>query len=328
MERRGFLGLGVSVASLLLLLDGKAIAQVTPSTKNKTDNVPVKVPDKVLEAHTSFVNALAISPDGKVLASGSEDETIKLWSLPDGELLATLEGHKDDVVALAISPDGKILASGDYRGVIILWDLGKRSFRSFLFDPKANETDATRYNVYDKITGRTTTFTLPCDSPIPLGAVCTCNCVSGTYTPSRGGGGGGGTYCRCNSVCTCIPVSDRDAKETFETTNPMTILQRLAEIPIQKWSYKWDDASIRHIGPMAQDFAEAFGVGEDDKHIHPIDAQGVAFSAIQGLYQMLKEKDVQTENLQRQLERQQDENKALKSSFETLERLLNEVVAK
>jgi hypothetical protein len=37
------------------------------------------------------------------------------------------------------------------------------------------------------------TYTLPCGSPIPAGAVCTCNCVPGTGCPcvnySSGGGG-------------------------------------------------------------------------------------------------------------------------------------------
>jgi hypothetical protein len=34
---------------------------------------------------------------------------------------------------------------------------------------------------------------------------------------------------------------------------------------------------------MAQDFTAAFGVGGDDCTIHPMDGQGVALAAIQGL---------------------------------------------
>jgi hypothetical protein len=37
---------------------------------------------------------------------------------------------------------------------------------------------------------------------------------------------------------------------------------------------------VRHIGPMAQDFYAAFGVGEDDRHITSIDEDGVALAAI------------------------------------------------
>jgi len=44
---------------------------------------------------------------------------------------------------------------------------------------------------------------------------------------------------------------------------------------------------------MAQDFHAVFGVGEDDRHISTIDADGVALAAIQGLYQLMQEKDAQ-----------------------------------
>ena len=39
-------------------------------------------------------------------------------------------------------------------------------------------------------------------------------------------------------------------------------LDRLCGVPITTWNYKSQDASIRHIGPMAQDFHAAFAVGE------------------------------------------------------------------
>ena len=42
---------------------------------------------------------------------------------------------------------------------------------------------------------------------------------------------------------------------------------------------------IRHLGPMAQDFRSAFGLGEDNRHIDTVaDSEGVALAAIQGLY--------------------------------------------
>jgi len=49
------------------------------------------------------------------------------------------------------------------------------------------------------------------------------------------------------------------------------------------------DPSVRHLGPMAQDFRAAFGLGEDDRHISSSDADGVALAAIQGLNQKLEE---------------------------------------
>jgi hypothetical protein len=42
------------------------------------------------------------------------------------------------------------------------------------------------------------TYTMPCGSPLPAGAVCICNCVA---APA-----GGGFNCTCDSICTCDTV--------------------------------------------------------------------------------------------------------------------------
>ncbi|MBP7688068.1 MAG: tail fiber domain-containing protein, partial [Thermoflexales bacterium] len=97
-------------------------------------------------------------------------------------------------------------------------------------------------------------------------------------------------------------VSDRNVKANFAAIDPRTVLERLAQVPISTWNYKTQDAAIRHIGPMAQDFAAAFAVGEDDTHISTIDADGVSLAAIQGLYQIAQEKDVQIAQLQARLD--------------------------
>jgi hypothetical protein len=88
-----------------------------------------------------------------------------------------------------------------------------------------------------------------------------------------------------------ITISDRGAKENFAAVDPVEVVRRLAAIPIETWNYKSQDGSIRHMGPMAQDFREAFGIGEDEKHISTIDADGVALAAAQGLYMLLQEKE-------------------------------------
>jgi trimeric autotransporter adhesin len=59
---------------------------------------------------------------------------------------------------------------------------------------------------------------------------------------------------------------------------------------IATWNWKSQDASIRHMGPMAQDFHAAFGLGETDKGISTMDADGVALAAIQGMHQELMER--------------------------------------
>jgi Chaperone of endosialidase len=96
--------------------------------------------------------------------------------------------------------------------------------------------------------------------------------------------------------------SDRNIKEHFTPIDAQDILTRLATLPIETWNYKTQDSSIRHIGPMAQDFAAAFGVGEDDKHINVVDANGVAIASIQALYRMLQERDLQMAELRAELD--------------------------
>src|SRR5437016_2027613 len=71
-------------------------------------------------------------------------------------------------------------------------------------------------------------------------------------------------------------LSDQAGKDNFKPADARAILERLATVPIQTWNYRTQPAGVRHIGPMAQDFAAAFGVGEDERHISTVDADGVA----------------------------------------------------
>jgi hypothetical protein len=96
-------------------------------------------------------------------------------------------------------------------------------------------------------------------------------------------------------------LSNRASKENFAAVNPREILERLCAMPVSTWNYKTQPLATRHIGPMAQDFAQAFGVGKDSRHITGIDADGVAMAAIQGLNEKLenalREKDAELEKL-------------------------------
>lgn len=85
--------------------------------------------------------------------------------------------------------------------------------------------------------------------------------------------------------------SDRKLKTNVAPVDRQKVLERLATMPISTWNYKNEDPSLRHIGPMAQDFNTIFGVGRDGEHIQFIDANGVALAAIQALYQSMQEKD-------------------------------------
>jgi len=90
-------------------------------------------------------------------------------------------------------------------------------------------------------------------------------------------------------------ASDRALKTNVEPIDDTAILDRVAAMPISKWSYI-SEHGVRHVGPMAQDFYAAFGVGADNKHITSIDEDGVALAAIKALHR-------ETVSLKSQLER-------------------------
>lgn len=91
-------------------------------------------------------------------------------------------------------------------------------------------------------------------------------------------------------------ASDRNAKTDFESVDPQAILESVATLPLERWSYKTEDPDVHHIGPMAQDFYAAFGLGDSDTSIATVDADGVALVAIQALYQHIQ--TLETENIE------------------------------
>ncbi|MDE3066311.1 MAG: tail fiber domain-containing protein [Verrucomicrobiota bacterium] len=120
-------------------------------------------------------------------------------------------------------------------------------------------------------------------------------------------------------------LSDRNAKNDFAPVNSESMLNRVASLPITTWSYKTEQ-SVRHIGPMAQDFCAAFHVGEDDKHITDVDEGGVALAAIQGLNQKLQSEkrkaETQIEKAESQIETLQAQNTELQARLERLEQFI------
>ena len=106
-------------------------------------------------------------------------------------------------------------------------------------------------------------------------------------------------------------LSDRNVKDNFSAVDGTALLAQLAALPIATWNYKAQADSIRHVGPTAQDFRAAFGLGEDDRHISTVDSEGVALAAIQALYRLSQQ---QAQELTRQLNELQNQVARLTSS--------------
>lgn len=98
-------------------------------------------------------------------------------------------------------------------------------------------------------------------------------------------------------------ASDRNEKKNLSPVDPREVLERVSALGIARWNYKSEADSTQHVGPMAQDFHAAFGLGDSDKSIATIDADGVALAAIQGLYQIVQEKDCDIEELRAEIDR-------------------------
>jgi trimeric autotransporter adhesin len=97
--------------------------------------------------------------------------------------------------------------------------------------------------------------------------------------------------------------SDRARKEEVEAVDGGSVLEKVAAMPISTWKYKDDDAGARHLGPMAQDFHAAFGLGESEKGISAVDADGVALAAIQGLNKKVEEQKNEIAQLRETVQR-------------------------
>jgi hypothetical protein len=87
-------------------------------------------------------------------------------------------------------------------------------------------------------------------------------------------------------------LSDRSTKTGFTPINPQEILAAVANLPILEWRYQGEAETVRHMGPISQDFFTAFGLGDDERFISVVDADGVALSAIQGMYALIQQQDV------------------------------------
>lgn len=81
------------------------------------------------------------------------------------------------------------------------------------------------------------------------------------------------------------------------------MLDAVASMPISTWSYQSDDARIRHVGPMAQDFHAAFGLGVSELNYDPVDAHGVELAAIKALHARIRQLEDQNRALEERLKR-------------------------
>lgn len=163
-----------------------------------------------------------------------------------------------------------------------------------------------------------------------LNAVVECPLADAFVARARGGvsfytGGTSGSYTGATlpaGAGAWNTLSDVNSKTAFAKVDVRAVLEKLVRIPITSWQYKAQDAAVRHIGPTAQAFKASFGLGDNERAISTVDADGIAFAAIQGLNQKL---EVQRKALAARDERiaeLQRANEALKNDIAAIKRRL------
>lgn len=147
------------------------------------------------------------------------------------------------------------------------------------------------------------TLAIPFNSTAPnefsvraTGGVRLVTAIDGLGLPSAGAclAAGSGSWSMCSDVARKSDIEEIDVDH---------ILTQVESLPIRSWRYRSQDDSIRHIGPMAQDFHTAFGAGDDPRYITSVDADGVALAAIQALARRLQDELAERDRRISELER-------------------------
>ncbi|MBD8525671.1 tail fiber domain-containing protein [Pseudomarimonas arenosa] len=133
-----------------------------------------------------------------------------------------------------------------------------------------------------------------------------------------GDGGNDGNGAHLSSGGTWTNASSREFKTAFSAIDPELILDRLLSLPLSSWTYK-DSTEGRHLGPVAEEFAAAFSLGNDPQRISTVDADGVNMAAIQGLSSRLDRENAETRR------RLAQENAELRQRLDRLERRLRKI---
>ena len=132
---------------------------------------------------------------------------------------------------------------------------------------------------------------------------------------------GGGVSQFCNllpGVVNWQCTSDRNTKENFMPVDAEDIFDRLLAMPL--WNFKGADPKLRLLGPTAQDFHAAFGLGNDDRTIISTNLHGVALAAIQGVGRRMKQHEARTSRLlQAKDDGLREQQRVIERQHETIE---------
>jgi hypothetical protein len=104
-------------------------------------------------------------------------------------------------------------------------------------------------------------------------------------------------------------LSDRNSKTSIQDLDPAWVAHQISKLPIYTWIYKnQPDKSVRHVGPMAQDFHKLFGRdlslnGQDNKTINQGDLMGITLVGVKAVIHENEALKAKVADLEARLER-------------------------
>jgi hypothetical protein len=209
LTRRDFSKM-VAIASAAIAIAScdvpKPTEEIIPTATEKPTNTPkptsTKTPTQRPPTATPVINYATVNADGINFRTGpgtiypsigklyKNVEVIVIGQNQDASWYKVLVGIADlpDLVGAPITQNGTVDQFEGWIKASLLDALGDASFANLpieeapptptpLPSQKPTGDEGISYE-YTDIYGHTSTYTLPCNSPIPEGAICVCNCVS------------------------------------------------------------------------------------------------------------------------------------------------------
>jgi len=103
-------------------------------------------------------------------------------------------------------------------------------------------------------------------------------------------------------------------KSNVESVDNLSVLEKVEQLDVSSWEYDGQDG-VEHMGPMAGEFHDRFGLGSDEESIATVDADGVALAAIKGLAERL---DEENDRLKEQLSHRDERIEEVEAECEQL----------
>jgi hypothetical protein len=117
-------------------------------------------------------------------------------------------------------------------------------------------------------------------------------------------------------------TSSRYTKENFMMVSGEDVLSRLRKIQVSTWNYISEGGQVRHMGPMAEDFYQAFTLGTGNTSIGVQDLAGVSLAAVKALdlrTAQLQQKSAEVDKLRVEVDMLRSANAAMEQRLTALE---------